>query len=72
MLKSHSSARIFGEMPNFRKRYPRGSFWSGYQHHQSAGVDRRKAEDYIRSQPAHHSIDMKYIQKAVFEFAQAG
>lgn len=71
MLKSHSSRRIFAEMPNFRKRYPRGSFWSGYEHHESAGIARRDAEQYIRDQPAHHNLDMTYIQKAVFEFAAA-
>ena len=71
MLKSHSSQRIFTEIPNFRKRYPRGSFWSVYEHHESAGIARRDAEQYIRDQPAHHGIDMAGIQKAVFEFAAA-
>ncbi len=29
ILKSHSSSKVFSEMPNFIKRYPRGSFWVG-------------------------------------------
>lgn len=71
MLKSRSSRRIFAEVPNFRKRYPKGSFWSGYEHHESVGVARSDAEQYICSQPSHHNIDMSHIQKAVFEFAPA-
>ena len=30
MLKGHSAKKIFAEHPGFRKRYPRGSFWSQY------------------------------------------
>jgi REP element-mobilizing transposase RayT len=57
MLKSRSSKRIFEKHPNFRKRYPRGSFWSGYEHHQSTGlVNKSEAEAYIRNQSEHHKI----------------
>ena len=28
MLKSHSAKKIFETFPGFRKRYPRGGFWS--------------------------------------------
>ena len=56
MLKSRSSKRIFEEHPGFRKRYPRGSFWAGYEHHESAGrMGRDEAEDYIRNQLKHHN-----------------
>jgi REP element-mobilizing transposase RayT len=59
MLKSRSSKRIFEKHPNFRKRFPRGSFWSGYEHHQSTGlIDREKAEDYIEDQSRHHGVDV--------------
>lgn len=68
MLKSHSARRIFAEIPNFRKRYPRGSFWSGYEHHQSIGKDREESARYIKSQPAHHNIKNPLVQKAVFDF----
>jgi len=71
MLKSRSSLRIFEKHPNFRKRYPRGSFWSGYEHHESAGIkDLKSAEAYILDQEKHHNI--KVIddrQKKLFSFA---
>ena len=57
MLKSRSSQRIFEKHPNFRKRYPRGSFWSGYEHHESTGKkDLQASEKYIKSQQAHHEV----------------
>ena len=57
MLKSRSSKRIFEKHPNFRKRYPRGSFWSGYEHHESTGrKDMDAADEYIRIQQARHNI----------------
>ena len=70
MLKSRSSKRIFERHPNFRKRYPKGSFWSGYEHHESTGrKDLKASEEYIRSQQEHHQI--KVIddrQKRLFSF----
>ena len=57
MLKSRSSMRIFEKHPNFRKRYPRGSFWSGYEHHESAGrKDMDESDEYIRRQQEHHKV----------------
>ncbi|VVB98988.1 Transposase IS200 like protein [uncultured archaeon] len=57
MLKSKSSLRIFEQHPGFRKRYPRGSFWSGYEHHQSTGLqDIDESAEYIRNQTQHHNI----------------
>ena len=57
MLKSYSAKRIFAEHPGFRKRYPRGSFWSQYEHHQSTGhKDKAEADAYIRNQLAHHNV----------------
>lgn len=57
MLKSRSALRIFEQHPGFRKRYPRGSFWSGYEHHQSTGMqDIEESANYIRNQAAHHNI----------------
>ena len=59
MLKSRSSQRIFEKHPNFRKRYPRGSFWSGYEHHESTGrKDLGASNRYIRSQQEHHKIQV--------------
>ena len=57
MLKSRSSMRMFEKHPGFRKRYLRGSFWSGYEHHESTGVkDMVAADAYIESQQMHHNI----------------
>jgi REP element-mobilizing transposase RayT len=57
MLKSRSSRRIFEKHPGFRKRYPRGSFWSGYEHHESAGrKDFEQSAAYIRNQQNHHGV----------------
>ena len=57
MLKGYSTKRIFAEHPGFRKRYPRGSFWSQYEHHHSTGYkDKKEAENYIRNQLKHHNV----------------
>ena len=59
MLKSLSSRRMFEKHPGFRKRYPRGSFWSGYEHHESTGnKDREASERYILDQAKHHNIQV--------------
>ena len=70
MLKSRSSMRIFEKHPNFRKRYPRGSFWSGYEHHESTGIkDMNTADKYIRNQEKHHNVRViKDTQKSIFCF----
>ena len=70
MLKSRSSMRIFEKHPNFRKRYPRGSFWSGYEHHESTGrKDIKAADAYILSQEKHHDVQViKDVQKRIFSF----
>jgi REP element-mobilizing transposase RayT len=59
MLKRWSSHRVFLEKPNFRKLYPRGSFWSGYEHHQGFGADQAKALQYIEDQQKHHNVSVK-------------
>lgn len=57
MLKSRSSKRIFEKHPNFRKRYPLGSFWSGYEHHESTGrKDMYASDKYILSQEERHNV----------------
>ena len=70
MLKSRSSKRIFEKHPNFRKRYPRGSFWSGYEHHESTGrKDMYVADEYIRNQEKHHEVKVILdVQKKLFSF----
>ena len=57
MLKSRSAQRMFEHHPGFRKRYQRGSFWSGYEHHESIGrKDFKGSTDYILDQVRHHNI----------------
>ncbi len=57
MLKSNSSKRMFEQHSGFRKRYPKGAFWSGYEHHQSTGTQSMdEADEYIQSQQQHHNI----------------
>ena len=70
MLKSRSSKRLFEKHPNFRKRYPRGSFWSGYEHHESTGrKDMFASDEYIRSQEKHHEVNVIHdVQKKIFSF----
>ena len=58
MLKSWSAKRVFSEKPNFRKLYPRGSFWSGYEHHQGFGTDQAAALKYIENQQQHHNVEI--------------
>jgi REP element-mobilizing transposase RayT len=57
MLKSHSAKKIFERHPGFRKRYPKGGFWSGYEHHGSTGlIDLEKSTAYCRSQQQRHGV----------------
>ena len=58
MLKTRSAKRVFKEKPNFRKLYPRGSFWSGYEHHQGFGADQAAALKYIENQASHHNVSV--------------
>lgn len=59
MLKSWSAKYIFEKHPGFRRRYPGGSFWSGYEHHESTG--RKNLDEssmYIRDQKRHHNVNV--------------
>ena len=57
MLKSYSAKKMFKCHPGFYKRYPRGSFWSGYEHHESTGIiDLEISTAYCRSQQQRHGI----------------
>ena len=51
ILKSHTASKIFREIPNLRKRYPRGSFWGGQPTGTSVGpVGEKIIQNYIRKQ----------------------
>ena len=57
MLKSYSAKKMFEMHPGFRKRYPRGGFWSGYEHHESTGrINFEQSGDYCRNQQYRHGI----------------
>jgi hypothetical protein len=53
MLKSHSAKKMFEQHPGFRKRYPNGGFWSGYE---TGLIDLEKSTAYCRSQQQHHGV----------------
>ena len=54
IFKSHSASKIFEEIPNLRKRYPKGSLWSGWKHYGSVG-------------PMKEEVVQKYIVKQDIE-----
>ena len=57
MLKSYSAKKMFEIHPGFRKRFPNGSFWSGYEHHQSTGLTNLdESSRYLQDQQRHHNI----------------
>jgi len=57
MLKSRAALRIFEKHPGFRKRYPKGHFWSGYEHHESTGrKDFKESTAYVKNRQSHHNV----------------
>ena len=57
MLKSWSAKKMFEMHHGFRKRYPHGGFWSGYEHHESTGMKNlEESSDYCRNQQLHHGV----------------
>ena len=57
ILKSETSKRMFERHPGFRKRYPKGAFWSGYEHYQSTGLrNLEESTNYLRRQQKHHNV----------------
>ena len=51
LLKGASAHSILSEFPNFRKRYPRGHFWSSGKCGRTVGdVDKEVVANYVRQQ----------------------
>ena len=51
IFKSHSSSRVFTEIPNFLKRYPNREFWSGWRYNGSVGpMTEKTVRNYIQKQ----------------------
>ena len=58
MLKGTSSYLMFRQFPNFRRRYPRGSFWSiGKSFRSISDVQHETVENYIRKHRS-YQIDL--------------
>jgi REP element-mobilizing transposase RayT len=57
MLKSWGAKKMFKKHPGFRNRYPRGSFWSGYEHCESTGrINFEQSGEYCKSQKHRHGV----------------
>ena len=57
LIKSYSSRKMFEAHPGFRKRYPDGGFWSGYEHYESTGLTNLKESSaYLQNQQRHHNM----------------
>ena len=64
LFKSHSSSKVFAEMPNFIKRYPRKSFWGGQPTGTSVGpVGENVISGYIRRQDVAYEPFIKHEEK---------
>jgi len=56
LLKGASSRELFKQKPNFRKRYPRGHFWSPGKFYRSIGdTDTETVIQYVREQRLEHT-----------------
>jgi REP element-mobilizing transposase RayT len=57
MLKSYGAKKMFETFLGFRKRYPRGGFWRGYENYKSTGwKNLEQSSVYIRGQSRHHKV----------------
>ena len=57
LLKGASAHSILHEFPNFRKRYPRGHFWSSGKCARTVGdVDKEVVANYVRQQADQTSL----------------
>jgi len=60
IIKGFSSYLLFRLVPNFRKRYRKGHFWSEGYFCASCGGDYERAMSYIENQEMHHSSYLNY------------
>ena len=60
IIKGLSSYLLFRLVPNFRKRYKKGHFWSEGYFCVSCGSDFEKAMRYIENQERHHNPPLNY------------
>ncbi len=65
ILKSHSASKIFAEMPNFIKRYPKRNFWGGQHSATSVGpVGENVIQKYIRKQDVSYEPFLQHSEDA--------
>jgi len=57
-LKGGSSYELFKKHPNFRKRYPKGNFWSSGKFSRTVSVDSETVRKYVRKQYDIHQSDL--------------
>ena len=68
ILKSETAKRMFKTHPGFRKRYPKGAFWSGYEHYQSIGLKNfEESTQYLRDQQKHHHVNIIDDRQQTFD-----
>jgi len=58
-FKGASSHEMFKRHPNFRKRYPKGHFWSPGKFSRTVSVDSETARDYVRRQWDIHQLSIQ-------------
>ncbi|MFP3950305.1 MAG: IS200/IS605 family transposase [Candidatus Micrarchaeia archaeon] len=71
LLKGSSARNVFSAVPNLRKRYPGGSFWSRFKYCGTVGpMTDRTVKEYIHAQDVHHEklINPEAGQKQLTEF----
>jgi putative transposase len=57
IFKCHSAMVVFREMPNLRKRYPKGAIWSDYRYNGSVGpMAERAVKKYIKKQDIQQTV----------------
>ncbi|MGI0141912.1 MAG: IS200/IS605 family transposase [Candidatus Micrarchaeales archaeon] len=70
LLKGTSSHRIFEEFPGFKKRYPKGHFWSrGYFFRSVSNITSGTVKKYIENQQhekLHETMAAKQLKLEVF------
>lgn len=71
LFKGGAARNVFLLLPNLRKRYPRGSFWSRFAYYGTVGpMTDETVRKYIGAQDVHHErlINPEAGQKQITEF----
>jgi putative transposase len=71
LFKGGSARNVFLQVPNLRKRYPRGSFWSRFSYYGTVGpMTDETVRKYIGAQDVHHErlVNPEAGQKQITDF----